>query len=66
MVVTDRRQGERRQMKPISQHFRCPSCPFEGDEAAMIDHAQIQGHVAVPADLFDDVSRMDDEGCPNG
>lgn len=56
--------------------FKCPSCPFEGGEDAMIDHAQMVGHVAVPAsdpvpqrratDHDHDVSRMDDEGCPNG
>lgn len=40
---------------PPSPHFKCPHCPFEGDEMDMIDHAQDCGHIAL----------MMDEGCPN-
>lgn len=54
-VLTDRREHLR--LTPIEPcpHFVCPSCAFEGDEQAMIDHAMDCGHIA----------RMADEGCPN-
>lgn len=53
--------------------FRCPSCPFMGGEDAMVDHAQAVGHIALPErrlsqrhDEEDELTRMMDEGCPNG
>lgn len=55
-VGTDRREHTRLTPVEPSPHYTCPFCPFEGDEEAMIDHAQDCGHIA----------RMDDEGCPNG
>lgn len=55
MVVTDRRKQPRHTPVLPCPHYVCPFCPFEGDEAAMADHALDCGHIA----------RMADEGCPN-
>lgn len=54
-VKTDRREYVRLTPMEPCPRFVCPYCPFEGDEAAMIDHALDCGHQA----------RMNDEGCPN-
>jgi hypothetical protein len=47
-----------------SRLFRCPSCPFEGGEDAMVQHAMDCGHIAQPVE-DEELSRMADEGCPN-
>lgn len=54
-LLTDRRESIRLTPVEPCPHYCCPFCPFEGDEAAMIDHAFDCGHMA----------RMADEGCPN-
>lgn len=80
--MIERRHEERRQSQQglvASAHYVCPSCPFEGDEESMIEHAQIIGHVAIiqhtNRDLVlvpvgephdHELDRMMDEGCPNG
>lgn len=61
MIVMERRKtpDRRQQTQTVvvpSSHYRCPYCPFEGDESDMIQHAMDCGHIA----------RMADEGCPNG
>lgn len=43
-----RMDSERFRIGPMvdSRLFRCPSCPFEGGEDAMIEHAMNYGHIA--------------------
>lgn len=45
-LLTDRRESIRLTPLEPCPHYRCPSCPWEGDEMGMINHALAYGHQA--------------------
>lgn len=62
------RESERFRIGPMvdTRLFTCPSCAFTGGEDAMVQHAMDCGHIAQPETPDEELSRMMDEGCPNG